>query len=380
MNINHIFEQVKSPFTDEKLEKLIEKYIECNCDMDKFYRSINDLNVDEKENPYMNDLCSRLFSNRAEKFVDRNDSWSIIGSSGDTLSVPTKHEDRVPIYRIYINAKGQDKAKIVEEYIKECEDSRKDYKLKYSQKDGRSDEIIILSYGEDLAKNIELIETITEGMNLGEPAELVGRYKDKIGIGEEYIEQPIYSYTKTRLGIIPIVMQKYFLDHISQFEKYLDEEHKGFANFLLEEFKEESQDLLEEIEELSEDEKEQREDLIKQQLAYQNNINPNDIGQMSESICKYIPESMQAYMAEHSEEAIPEIIENYRFACEIFGISREGVFSIITEELVNKDKQTALQRRESELSALEAEEKTISEAEALIDKQTGKDGQNIGEE
>lgn len=42
-------------------------------------------------------------------------------------------------------------------------------------------------------------------------------------------------------------------------------------------------------------------------------------------------------------------------------------------------KQSPLQQRESELASLEAEEKTILEAEALIDKQTEKEGQNIGE-
>ena len=44
-----------------------------------------------------------------------------------------------------------------------------------------------------------------------------------------------------------------------------------------------------------------------------------------------------------------------------------------------KVKNTVLQQREEELSALEAEEKMISEAEALIDKQTEKEGQDIGE-
>ena len=38
-----------------------------------------------------------------------------------------------------------------------------------------------------------------------------------------------------------------------------------------------------------------------------------------------------------------------------------------------------LQKRDAELSSLEAEEKTISEAEALLDKQTKKEGQSIGE-
>lgn len=45
--------------------------------------------------------------------------------------------------------------------------------------------------------------------------------------------------------------------------------------------------------------------------------------------------------------------------------------------LNSQEKQTALQQKESELSTLEAEAKTISEAEALIDRQN--EGQNIGE-
>lgn len=45
--------------------------------------------------------------------------------------------------------------------------------------------------------------------------------------------------------------------------------------------------------------------------------------------------------------------------------------------LNSQEKQTALQQKESELSTLEAEAKTIFEAEALIDRQN--EGQNIGE-
>lgn len=113
MDMAHILNQVKSPFTDEEIEKLIKIYIECNCSMDEFYKRIN-LNVEKEENPYLSDLYSRLFSlsNRGERFVTGNSSWDIIASSEDMLSVPHMPEDRVPIYRIYINAKGQDKAKI----------------------------------------------------------------------------------------------------------------------------------------------------------------------------------------------------------------------------------------------------------------------------
>lgn len=48
------------------------------------------------------------------------------------------------------------------------------------------------------------------------------------------------------------------------------------------------------------------------------------------------------------------------------------------EQLDRKSKTSPLQQREEKLSSLEAEEKTISEAEALIDQQ--KEGQDIGEE
>lgn len=378
MDVTQIINQVESPITDEEIEMLIKKYIECKCDMNEFYKSIN-INVEETENPYVNDLYSRMFSifTRGERFVDGNRNWDIVGSSRETLSVPREIEDRVPIYRIYINAQGQDKAKIVEDYITACEEDSYSYKLKYSIKDGRKDAVIILSYGEDLTRNIQLIERITEGMSLGEPAELLGRYKGKFGIGEEYIQAPIYSYTQTRLGLIPIAMQKYFLDHKEQFEQYLDENHKGFGDFLSDDYKERSEELLEEIEELSEDEK-KVEELKKEQFAYQNNIELDFIG-MYDSLCQYIPETMQNYIAEHSETAILEIIENYRLASEIFGISRDGVFSIRTEQMLEQAKQTPLQQRDAILAALEAEARGYDEAEKLKSKLEQRDGQNIGE-
>lgn len=48
MDMAHILNQVKSPFTDEEIEKLIKIYIECNCSMDEFYKRIN-LNVEKEE-------------------------------------------------------------------------------------------------------------------------------------------------------------------------------------------------------------------------------------------------------------------------------------------------------------------------------------------
>ncbi len=55
------------------------------------------------------------------------------------------------------------------------------------------------------------------------------------------------------------------------------------------------------------------------------------------------------------------------------------VYQAIRNGTYTKNNRSTLQQREEELSALEAEEKTISEAEALIDKQSEKEGQDIGE-
>lgn len=379
MDITHILNQVESPFTDEEIINLTKKFIECNCDMSQFYRSVN-INMEQKENPYLTELYSRLFSisNRGERFVEGNDSWNIVGSNKEALSVPYEIESRVPIYRIYVNAKGQDKARIVEEYIRRCESTGQAYKLKYSKTDGRNDEILVLSYSEDLTKNIELIESITEGMSLGGPAPLTGKYKEKIGIGEEYIQAPIYSYTQTRLGIIPIIMQKYFLEHKPEFNKYLDDSNKGLGDFLLKHSEKMSARLSKQIATLSEDDEQRKEELKNKQFAYNNNIDPN-IGNMYQTICQFIPEAMKEYMSNNFETAIPEIIENYHLACEIFGISKNGVFSKRTEAMLEQPQQTPLQKREAELSALEMEAKGYDEAEALLSQLQQKEGQDIGE-
>ena len=65
-------------------------------------------------------------------------------------------------------------------------------------------------------------------------------------------------------------------------------------------------------------------------------------------------------------------IEIRDFFAALISKRKEKVENLIHTEL------TPLQQKEEELSSLEAEAKTISEAEALIDQQ--KEGQDIGEE
>lgn len=361
MNINDIFDQVESPFNDEGIIELIKKYIGCSFNLKELYKSTNKMEIEEHENPYLKELDKKVYADpfeteRGGRFYKQNDYWTIVGSSKDALDVPDKRDERVPIYRIYINAKGKDKAKTVEEYLQRCKEAGQQYKLKYANEDGRDDEIVILSYGEDLVRNIEFLAEITDGMNLGEPPELVGKYKDKIGIGEEFIFAPIYSYTETRLGIISSCLTKFYLDHLEDFSRYIDERLKKNHEFKRRMIQKEAPERL-----------------------------SNYLGYMRHELSTgkpllYKPEIMSEYISEHFETAIPELLENYHSLCNVYEISENGVFSTRTAEMLEQQKTTPLQQREAQLSSLEAEERTISEAEALIDKQSAKEGQSIGEE
>lgn len=72
MSIFDILSQVTSPFTDEEIISLTKKFIECNCDMNEFYKSIN-INTERVRNPYLDELYSKLLSTstREDRFVDR---------------------------------------------------------------------------------------------------------------------------------------------------------------------------------------------------------------------------------------------------------------------------------------------------------------------
>lgn len=112
---------------------------------------------------------------------------------------------------------------------------------------------------------------------------------------------------------------------------------------------------------------------------------------------KEADEQVEEFFAEHPElddrpdSQIPEGMSTDEYAEAIgvtineFGeIIREGKQETKTsipselEEWLNGG-MSPLKKREEELSKLEKEEKTISEAEALIDKQNAKKGQSIGE-
>lgn len=122
-----------------------------------------------------------------------------------------------------------------------------------------------------------------------------------------------------------------------------------------------------------------------------------EVSEITDEDLKEADEQVEEFFAEHPElddrpdSQIPEGMSTDEYAEAIgvtineFGeIIREGKQETKTsipselEEWLNGG-MSPLKKREEELSKLEKEEKTISEAEALIDKQNAKKGQSIGE-
>lgn len=330
-----ILKQVQSPFTDEMIKNLFTEYIYGNVDLDGLYNKINESEKNEfQDNMYLKNIFRELDNNPEIVTKLNYPYWNIVMSDEKYLDIPNKREDRTEIYRIYLNVKGEDKASVIREYIEECQKRNQDFKFKYSLQDGRTDEIIILSNTENFVSNVDIIKQITQDVSLGEPPKLVGKYENNIGIAEEYINQPIYSYTKVRLAILPIVIQKYILDHIDEFPEDVQKQFE----FKKEEFEE----IIEEQNQLLENNPEEftiQNRWMNHKVAAENNIEIR-FALISYVVEEFIQVFREIVEKKGFENILSELLDGYRLACRVSGISENGVFSLETEnamELYNND-------------------------------------------
>lgn len=324
-----IISQVKSPFSDEMVKKLIKKYISWNEDFLGFCRRINNVDFFENvRNPFIEDINDEL-NNKIKK----SNLWNNVLSDKNYL----KKEDgkKTELYRIYLNLKGNDKAKFIDEYVKKCETQNKGYKFKYFTKDGRDDEIIILTDLNNLKTEITIIEQIIKKMELGKLPPLVGVYKKDIGIAEEY-KEPIYSYTEVRLDMIPKAITKYIFDNSLEFIEYCNTRQVKL------------------ISDISKILKNYKENILLGQIGYGMHI----------VVVKELIEPLRQYMLDNSKKALPEMILNFRIACKLHGISEQGVFSLETEQKVLENffcEEISLVELQNELEKLTKQEKRTSQ-------------------
>jgi len=105
-----------------------------------------------------------------------------------------------------------------------------------------------------------------------------------------------------------------------------------------------------------------------------------EVSEITDEDLKIADEQLDEFYAEHPEmdDRPDSVISINEFGEIIREGKQETTISPELEEWLNGG-MSPLKKREEELSSLEAEEKTISEAEALVDKQTAKEGKNKGE-
>ena len=106
-------------------------------------------------NPFIGNVNEQLM--RKNNIVKKNSKiWNCVISEKNYLRKRNSEEQKTGLYKIYLNIKGQDKAKVVEEYVQRCESKEKGYKFKYAIQDGRDDEIIITTDSENLKIDIPM--------------------------------------------------------------------------------------------------------------------------------------------------------------------------------------------------------------------------------
>ena len=124
---------------------------------------------------------------------------------------------------------------VIKKYIDICRVKNLEFQIKFSQDDSRLDQIILLSKLEDLEANIAIVEEISQGLNLGEIPMVVGKYKNRIGIAEEYYNR-LLSPTQVRLILVRTSIKKYLCDHKNEFFDQLEKEEQEILQRILNTF------------------------------------------------------------------------------------------------------------------------------------------------
>lgn len=358
-----ILENVKSPFSDELIHNLIKEYLSCNCDDNLFYNKINNLEASTtKVSPFTQELVKHIQAkgkyiydiNPSQPsppfFYKDNNSWLTLYSEQDPMKDNQRNpNNKIPLlYRIYLNLKDKEKSDFVLNYIDNCQKNNLPYKFKISKEEFRNDQIVLLSRFENLEKNISIIEEITQHQQLGDLPMLIGSYKDKIGIAEEFYNR-LYSPTKAKLTLVRSSVKKYLCDYKNEFYPNLSEVDKKQLDKYIKDFEDLYNNQLEDQEYLGED----YEDLNKK--YYQNkssidcakeHIENDSNAYISGNGLSELSNAIQQIYANNPQKFIHEVTQNYKLiSTQVWGFSQDFVFSNETKEkLATLSKKNAVQR------------------------------------
>ena len=292
-------ERIKSPFEDDTfIKNLIINYLQAG-DIYKFYDSINEIDKDANINNFAYVVSNKLKNNVNFK-CDSDANWTYI-KSGDLLDEK---------YRIYLNLKKKQKAEFIEKFAKICEDNNTPCHFKFSKFDARLDEIVILSNEEEMEKYLELIESITNNMDLEKVPTLAGIYNGKnIGVTCENVQNPHYSYTESRIRKIPETIRKFFIENFEKYKELMNDDEIEIINFFIEEQKDDIEYY------------QQKYDLKSLNIV-KNNLSIEGLSTHGDEL---IPLTKRCIVS--NEKLLDNLCSVYREVCNIYGYSKNIIFN-----------------------------------------------------
>ena len=343
--IEDVLKKVESPFTDEMIQDLIKTFVLCGCDSNSSYNNVNNNNSTTKLGPEIIKMINniedggissseawQMDKTRIPYIIDTNNAWIIIKSDEDPYGEyrRTKNNKQPLVYRTYLNVKGKEKLDLVKEYISKCKDKNLPFKFKFSKDDDRDDQVIFLSNEEAFEEQLEIIEELSQGLELGQLPKLIGKYKDNIGVSEEYVYR-LFSPTTAKLALIKSSIKKYLCDHREELCTKFSDEEIDIVDGFIKEF-DASYEFQEEILERSgkkyiETRKSYYQKKDNMECAKEH-IETNSDSYMSKNDLPQIGNAIIKLYEENPEVFLQEIKENFKdIAINVWGYSKDLVFS-----------------------------------------------------
>lgn len=227
--VEEILAKVKTPFSDENIEKWMHLFLSLEGDFRQFYSAINNFDRDAQSEE-MNSFAKRLYGNT---FVtSQNTHWKMIRSKNivSDNEFDCYENFNSNHYRIYLNLPEDKRISFIKQYIVACEEQGVPLHFKFSLCDKRYDQFMALcpcEEEEQFEKIVKIVEMLTSGIELGPLPEMVGKYKENIGIVES---RKTYSFTEDIIFLIEQAMSISILENLTKL-KVLTDNNKFHSNF-----------------------------------------------------------------------------------------------------------------------------------------------------
>ena len=163
------------------------------------------------------------------------------------------------------------------------------------------------------------------------------------------------------LDMIPKAITKYICDNVIEFIEYCNNRQVRLIEDIRKSFAKEVEFAIMKIDRLPEDSSE-RKRYENEKNLYEQNINLGQTGYgIHIVVVRELIIPLKQYMEENSEKALPEMVSNYRVACNAHGIPSQGEHSIATEQEGVITQEKTLTELEQELQKLKKKDQRTTQ-------------------